>query len=93
MKTWLLPLLFTLTVTHNAVASDKLIQLVEYIGADYSAAVDQGRIISADEYAEMSEFSELIITEAKRYDNEALNQQSQQLANQVEAKADPQQIR
>ncbi|MFG1489324.1 FTR1 family protein, partial [Oceanospirillum sp. HFRX-1_2] len=93
MKKWLLALLCTLSLAQSAAASDKLIQLVEYIGADYSAAVAQGEIISADEFAEMSEFSELIVTEAKRYRNDNLNQQALHLAEQVVAKVDSAQIR
>mgnify|MGYP003141111669 len=43
-----------------AFASDKLIQYIEYIGADYSAAVVDGKIVSSAEYGEMQEFSSLI---------------------------------
>lgn len=37
-----------------------LVQLVEYVGADYINAVVDGEIVSADEYAEMTEFSALL---------------------------------
>ncbi len=40
-----------------ALASDKSIQYIEYIGADYSAAVVDGKIVSEAEYGEMQEFS------------------------------------
>ncbi len=46
-----------------ALASDKLIQYIEYIGADYSAAVVDGKIVSEAEYGEMQEFSSLIAEE------------------------------
>lgn len=93
MTKWLIALLCSFSLIQNATASDKLVQLVEYIGADYGAAVADGKVISADEFAEMSEFSELIITEAQRYQNPELNQQTAHLAEQVHAKADPAQIR
>ncbi|MDN5850986.1 MAG: cytochrome c, partial [Nitrococcus sp.] len=38
-----------------------LVQLVEYIGADYTRAVADGKIVSSAEYAEMSEFSRLLV--------------------------------
>ncbi len=37
-----------------------LVQLVEYIGADYHNAVTNGKIVTPAEYAEMSEFSGLL---------------------------------
>ena len=39
----------------------QLAQLAEYIGVDYSAAVDKHQIVNADEYKEMLEFSALLV--------------------------------
>ncbi|MDX1444409.1 MAG: cytochrome c/FTR1 family iron permease [Gammaproteobacteria bacterium] len=38
----------------------RLAQLVDYVGVDYSAAVDEGQVISELEYNEMTEFSRII---------------------------------
>ncbi|SEA37943.1 cytochrome c/FTR1 family iron permease [Microbulbifer marinus] len=38
----------------------QLMQMAEYIGVDYSEAVQKGEIINADEYAEMEEFAQLL---------------------------------
>ena len=40
----------------------QLSQLAEYIGVDYAAAVDQGKVINTDEYQEMVEFSAIIVS-------------------------------
>ena len=37
-----------------------LVQLVEYVGADYINAVVDGQVVSEEEYAEMAEFTELL---------------------------------
>ncbi|WP_323846966.1 cytochrome c/FTR1 family iron permease [Microbulbifer magnicolonia] len=39
----------------------QLMQMAEYIGVDYSEAVENGEIINGDEYAEMEEFAQLLI--------------------------------
>ncbi len=54
-------LLFCLIlVAAPALASDKLIQLIEYIGADYKEAVQNGQVVNPAEFAEMQEFASLI---------------------------------
>lgn len=75
-----------------ALASDKLIQLIEYIGADYAAAVDQGTIISAGEYGEMQEFSNLILLEAKQGKLTALLPLATELQQLIADKADVQAV-
>lgn len=69
-------------------ASDKLIQLIEYIGADYSAAVQDGKIISEGEYGEMTEFAALIADEVQHGKNAALQQQATHLKQLIQDKAD-----
>lgn len=69
-------------------ASDKLIQLIEYIGADYAAAVDKGTIISAGEYGEMQEFSNLILAEADQHQMTALQPLATELQQLIANKAD-----
>ena len=43
-----------------AASQTALVQLVEYVGADYINAVVDGEIVSPEEYAEMAEFSALL---------------------------------
>lgn len=69
-------------------ASDKLIQFIEYIGADYKSAVAEGQIINAAEYAEMVEFASLIPPQLPD-GNAALLQQSELLQQLIKNKAEP----
>lgn len=80
-------LLFTMPV----LASDKLIQLIEYIGADYKEAVHNGEVVNAAEFAEMQEFASLISAQLPK-DNAALQQQAAELQALVRAHADPAQV-
>lgn len=59
----LFPVLFVfVSLSQPAVANDQtaLVQLVEYVGADYINAVVDGSVVSPAEYAEMAEFSALL---------------------------------
>ena len=80
-------LLFTMPVQ----ASDKLIQLIEYIGADYKEAVNNGEVVNVAEFAEMQEFANLISAQLPK-DNAALQQQAAELQALVRAHADPAQV-
>ncbi|KAA3647626.1 MAG: cytochrome C, partial [Proteobacteria bacterium] len=76
----------------QAAEQTALVQLVEYIGADYINAVDQGHIISDAEYTEMQEFSYLLLEGIKALPaadgkNELLNQ-AKSLLNAVEKQVD-----
>ena len=80
---------FLLTLFSSyCLASDKLIQLIEYIGADYSAAVADGNIISEGEYGEMTEFATLIAEDVTNGGNTSLQQQAVELKNLIANKAD-----
>ncbi|MAO60518.1 MAG: cytochrome C [Alcanivorax sp.] len=52
--------LSALTATARAADQTALVQLVEYVGADYINAVQDGEIVSDAEYAEMDEFTALL---------------------------------
>lgn len=54
-------LLFCSIQSANANEQTALVQLVEYVGADYVNAVSEGEIVSAAEFAEMEEFSALLV--------------------------------
>ncbi|MGP9802322.1 FTR1 family protein [Rheinheimera sp. NSM] len=87
-------LLCLLLVTLPGEASDKLIQLIEYIGADYKEAVQQGEVVNAAEFAEMQEFAALIPAQLAPEQKE-LQQQAvllQQLVANHAAEAEIQQL-
>ena len=44
----------------DAQTVNRLIQLVDYVGVDYRQAVEEGQVVSAEEYAEMVEFAATI---------------------------------
>ncbi|MGB1763252.1 FTR1 family protein [Alloalcanivorax xenomutans] len=52
--------LFLLSSLAQAASQTALVQLVEYVGADYINAVQDGTIVSDEEYVEMEEFSRLL---------------------------------
>lgn len=81
-----------LLLSFSLQASDRLIQLIEYIGADYSEAVQGGAVVSEAEYAEMTEFAALVVQELTQAPV-ALQQQAQQLQQLVADKADAAQIK
>ncbi|MCX7545743.1 cytochrome c/FTR1 family iron permease [Marinicella gelatinilytica] len=76
----------------KAAEQTALVQLVEYIGADYINAVDEGQIVSEAEYTEMQEFSQLLtegiaaLPDAKGKSN--LLNQAKSLQNAVENQVD-----
>lgn len=85
-------LLAGLLLSFSLQASDRLIQLIEYIGADYSEAVQNGTVVSEAEYAEMTEFAALVVQELQQA-SAALQQQAADLQHAVANKADAVQIK
>jgi high-affinity iron transporter len=73
----------------------QLAQLVEYIGVDYSEAVANGEVINAGEYAEMDEFSAIILRNLNTLSGSsaALKSPAQQLRQLIMNKADLTEIR
>ncbi|WP_417666953.1 cytochrome c/FTR1 family iron permease [Pseudidiomarina sp.] len=76
----------------------QIAQLVEYIGVDYSEAVANGEVVNAGEYAEMEEFSSIILRNINTLatDNQALQrlvQPAQQLRELIMNKADLAEVR
>lgn len=63
------------SIIHTAQANDaqsdtrQLMQIAEYIGADYSAAVANGEVFNDAEYSEMTEFSALAVEKAQQLKN------------------------
>ena len=73
-----------------------LLQMVDYMGVDYPAAVAHGEVIHAGEYAEMQEFAGRIISGSAALPAGAARERSltlaQELVSAVEARADASRI-
>lgn len=74
------------------------IHLVEYIASDYPGAVNDGKVLSANEYAEMTEFTNTALKNAERLfirnkkENTAIIDSLQKLQNIIEQKGAQQQV-
>jgi len=72
----------------------RLVALLDYLGSDYKNAVQDGKILSQDEYGEMQEFAKrsldllVQIKKAEQGDNAGIEQDLKTLALHVENKAD-----
>jgi hypothetical protein len=56
----LITILAVLSITPSAFAQDqarRLVALLDYLASDYKNAVQDGKVLSEDEYGEMQEFS------------------------------------
>lgn len=74
----------------------KIVFLLQYVGSDYSAAVREGRVVNAFEYAEMLEFTEVVEREFRRARPDAEGEIPPRLAalrREVREKAPPEAIR
>ena len=75
IATGLIISLMMLSFIHAAHANDaqsetrQLMQIAEYVGADYSAAVANGEVINEAEYSEMTEFSALAVEKTRQLEN------------------------
>jgi len=73
----------------------RLVALLDYLGSDYKNAVQDGKIVNQDEFAEMQEFSkrtlELLkqLKETDKADKAGVEPTIKSLATQIENKADP----
>ncbi|SHF63068.1 high-affinity iron transporter [Microbulbifer donghaiensis] len=95
----LLLAMFALTITPvlaqqpdlNEQELRQLMQMAEYIGVDYSEAVEKGEIINADEYAEMEEFAQLLVDRGEKLsaapDAETIRQEAAALQAAIQRKA------
>jgi len=96
--THLLVLLTFLLFAQPAFAQDqarRLVALLDYLSSDYKNAVQGGKILSQDEFAEMQEFSKRCLElfnqlkEIDKSDKAGIESNLKALASQVENKADP----
>src|SRR6266498_1910351 len=90
--------LILLFVASTVFADDearRLVALLDYLGSDYKNAVQDGKIVNQDEFAEMQEFSKRTLdllkqlNEAEKADKPGIEPSLKSLANQIENKADP----
>lgn len=93
MKKTLLCILFCLAAGTVRGDPAALLQMIDYMGVDYPNAVNQGRVINADEYAEMQEFAGHIETGIGQLhpskQTPKLTSLAKQLHAAVDAKSDP----
>jgi high-affinity iron transporter len=89
-------LVFLITAS-TAFADDearRLVALLDYLGSDYKNAVQDGKIVNRDEFAEMQEFSKRTLDllkqlkETDKADKAGIEPSLKSLANQIENKAD-----
>lgn len=75
----------------------QLMQMAEYIGVDYSEAVANGKIINDDEYAEMQEFSQLLLERGAQLSTSGksttIKEQSRALKQAIDNKASLSEVR
>ena len=57
----LILLLLSPTTSWAADEAKRMVALIDYIGGDYRNAVQVGKVVNADEYTEMTEFSARIL--------------------------------
>jgi high-affinity iron transporter len=90
-------LLILLFAASTAFADDearRLVALLDYLGSDYKNAVQDGKIVNQDEFAEMQEFSKRTLEifsklkENDKADKAGIEPSLKSLANQIENKAD-----
>jgi len=96
--TALLVLMIVLSLAPTAFAQDqarRLVALLDYLSTDYKNAVQDGKVVSQDEYSEMQEFSRRSLDlfkqlkEADKTDKAGIEPVLKSLASQIENKADP----
>ena len=94
---WMLVFL-VLFAASTAFADDeakRLVALLDYLGSDYKNAVQGGKIVNQNEFAEMQEFSKRSLdllkqlNEAEKADKAGVEPTIKSLATQIENKADP----
>jgi len=90
--------LIVLSLAPAAFAQDqarRLVALLDYLSTDYKNAVQDGEVVSQDEYGEMQEFSRRSLDlfkqlkEADKIDKAGIEPVLKSLASQIENKADP----
>ena len=97
LRSWALVFLVSLFAVSAVFAADearRLVAVLDYLGSDYKNAVQDGKVVSQDEYQEMQEFArrtqELVnqLKESDQGDKASVEPTLKSLANQIENKAD-----
>jgi len=97
MKRFLVALLFWFTPLLSAQADlQQLLQLVDYVGVDYTSAVDKGAVVNEAEYNEMRDFTAGIRQQAGALPDSpakvSILRQAERLAGLVEQRVDAHEI-
>lgn len=98
VPTFCFALLFAATTSAKTAepSARQIWQLIDYIGVDYGGAVANGAIISTAEYAEMRDFTEQAMQQARGLPDKSGKAEVvlalQELREAVERKADPVQV-
>jgi len=88
-------LLFVASTAFADEEAKRLVALLDYLGSDYKNAVQGGKIVNQNEFAEMQEFSKRSLdllkqlNEAEKADKAGVEPTIKSLATQIENKADP----
>ena len=88
-------LLFAASTAFAEDEARRLVALLDYLGSDYKNAVQDGKIVNQDEFAEMQEFSKRTLElfkqlkETDKADKAGIEPSLNSLASQIENKADP----
>jgi len=83
------------TAVHAQEHAKRLVALLDYLGSDYANAVQDGKVLNQDEYAEMQEFSKRIVElldqlkAADKADKAGIEPGLKSLVKEVENKGDP----
>src|SRR5215470_18923530 len=91
-------LLFAASTAFAQDEARKLVALLDYLGSDYKNAVQDGKIINPDEFAEMQEFSKRTLEifrklkEADKADKAGIEPSLKSLAAQIQNKADAKEV-
>ncbi len=93
-----LTLLLALSTMAQGDPGNRLAQLIDYVGVDYSKAVSDGKVVNPSEYAEMLEFSATVEASVKNIAGSSssasvLQQQAQDLTLLVKNKAPASEVR
>ncbi len=77
-------------------SADVIVHMLDYVAVDYAGAVQDGRIVNADEYKEMQDFAMQVVAQLQllpaRPRQTTLGDDARALVERVDAKAPPEEI-
>ena len=92
MRIYISLFIFLISFASAQANTQQLLQLIDYVGVDYSGAVNNGQVVNAGEYAEMQDFTSGIQQQFQQLPEgevkASLLKDVEQLINMIENKAD-----